>query len=216
MRASVWYMITTLSHLVAVAWHIAMPRTLTSWCFETVLISSSENWTSRVGILSQVVICLTCSYPSINLLTLAPVWRRSRLSEALHVTEEQLVEWSLLLGNDYTFSSDQNASHRQFIDQISHLDQLEVIHEIWDVVHRSIDEFIWLSIVSEIRLAVIMCQPLPSSIWLVLCVHIRLSCSLLLNLVYSKRSSSQEHCTTFMIYHLIQWTRWTPVSWWIY
>lgn len=32
----------------------------------------------------------------------ARVWTRSRLAELCGITEEQVVEWALLMGNDYT------------------------------------------------------------------------------------------------------------------
>lgn len=34
----------------------------------------------------------------------AAVWTRARLAELLDLTEDQLVEWALILGNDYTLN----------------------------------------------------------------------------------------------------------------
>ena len=34
----------------------------------------------------------------------ATVWRREKLSASLGMTEDQLVEWTILIGNDYTKS----------------------------------------------------------------------------------------------------------------
>lgn len=31
------------------------------------------------------------------------MWTRTRLAELCELTEEQVVEWALLMGNDYTF-----------------------------------------------------------------------------------------------------------------